>query len=251
MTRAKDLKGETPSTSYEPSTSENTSNNKKYTSELKDPKKILSVTILFCVNLLNYMDRYTIAGVLTNIQSFYHINDAQGGLLQTVFIIFFMLCSPLVGYLGDRHSRKYIMLAGISIWVGAVVASTFVPADKFWLFLLFRGIVGVGEASYAIVSPALIADLFTSQNRSKMLMVFYFAIPCGSGLGFIVGSSVTALTGQWGWGVRVTAVIGMLPFTKTSTEMWITQHKHGLKYGREVNCFTKSHFAFVRVSQGN
>ncbi|CAJ0589033.1 unnamed protein product [Cylicocyclus nassatus] len=210
MVRTKEYKSETPSTSYEPSMSDNTSITKKYTSEFKDPRKILSVSILFCVNLLNYMDRYTIAGVLTNIQSFYHINDAQGGLLQTVFIIFFMLCSPLVGYLGDRYSRKNIMLAGISVWVGAVVASTFVPEDKFWLFLVFRGIVGVGEASYAIVSPSLIADMFTSQNRSKMLMVFYFAIPCGSGLGFIVGSSVTALTGQWGWGVRVTAVIGVV-----------------------------------------
>ncbi|CAJ0588775.1 unnamed protein product [Cylicocyclus nassatus] len=186
------------------------SSEKKTSSEFRNPRVILSVSILFCINLLNYMDRYTIAGVLTNIQTFYKIDDAQAGLLQTVFFIFFMFCSPVCGFLGDRYNRKWIMIVGIAVWVGAVFGSTLVPADKFWLFLLLRGIVGVGEASYAVISPSIIADMFTGQNRSRMLMIFYFAIPFGSGLGFIVGSTVAAWTGHWSWGVRVTGVLGIL-----------------------------------------
>lgn len=99
------------------------------------------------------------------------------------------------------------MVGGIIVWVLAVLASTFVPADMFWLFLLLRGIVGVGEASYAVISPSIIADMFTDTNRSRMLMVFYFAIPCGSGLGFMIGSTIGAATGHWQWGVRVTGVL--------------------------------------------
>ncbi|WKY09588.1 hypothetical protein Q1695_002167 [Nippostrongylus brasiliensis] len=161
----------------------------------------ISIGILFCINLLNYMDRYTIAGVLTDIQAFYKINDAQGGLLQTVFMIFFMICSPVCGFLGDRYVRKWIIAVGIVVWVAAVLASTFIPANLFWLFLLFRGIVGVGEASYAVITPSIIADMFTGETRSRMLMFFYFAIPCGSGMGFMVGSAVASLTGDWRWGV--------------------------------------------------
>ncbi|KAK6047660.1 hypothetical protein COOONC_14835 [Cooperia oncophora] len=52
--------------------------------------------------------------------------------------------------------------------------------------------------------------MFTGENRSRMLMFFYFAIPCGSGLGFIIGSSVAALTGDWRWGVRITAILGVV-----------------------------------------
>lgn len=83
--------------------------------------------------------------------------------------------------------------------------------------------MGIGEASYSTVAPTIIADLFTSDMRSRMLMVFYFAIPVGrcgdavtsfgftfltempfSGLGFVVGAYVTkALNNQWQWGVRV------------------------------------------------
>ncbi|KIH65057.1 hypothetical protein ANCDUO_04623 [Ancylostoma duodenale] len=81
---------------------------------------------------------------------------------------------------------------------------------KFWLFLLFRGIVGIGEASYVTVAPTMIADMSTGRNRSRMLMLFYFAIPFGSGLGFIVGSRVAAITGRWEWGVRVSVILGEL-----------------------------------------
>ncbi|EYC45658.1 hypothetical protein Y032_0421g1178 [Ancylostoma ceylanicum] len=175
-----------------------------------NPKVFLEVVILICVNMLNYMDRFTIAGVLTNIQAFFDINDADGGLLQSVFITFFMFCSPVFGFLGDRYNRKWVMIAGMAIWEAAVFASTFVPRNRFWLFALFRGVFGIGEASYATIAPSVIADMFTGHNRSRMLMIFYFAIPFGSGLGFIVGSKVAALTGQWEWGIRITVIFGII-----------------------------------------
>lgn len=51
--------------------------------------------------------------------------------------------------------------------------------QRFWLLLLTRGLVGVGEASYSTIAPTLIADLFVADQRSRMLSVFYFAIPVG------------------------------------------------------------------------
>ena len=40
-------------------------------------------------------------------------------------------------------------------------------------------------------------------------MIFYFAIPVGSGLGYVVGSSFADLMGSWQWGIRVTPFIGL------------------------------------------
>jgi MFS family permease len=48
--------------------------------------------------------------------------------------------------------------------------------------------VGVGEASYSTIAPALISDLFVKDVRSRVLAVFYFAIPLGIGVGYMVGS---------------------------------------------------------------
>lgn len=74
------------------------------------------------------MDRFTIAGVLTDVMKDFHLDSAQAGLLQTVFIIAYMIAAPVFGYLGDRYSRKSIMIVGLSIWSLSVLTCTFIPS---------------------------------------------------------------------------------------------------------------------------
>lgn len=156
------------------------------------------------------MDRYTIAGVLQDVQSYYGINDSQAGLLQISFIVSYMTLSPVFGYLGDRYNRKNLMAIGILIWSFFTLASSFVPSSMFWLFVVMRILVGVGEASYSTIAPTIIADLFVLNKRSIALSVFYFAIPVGGGLGYIVGSKVAELMGSWQWALRVTFLPGIV-----------------------------------------
>ena len=42
-----------------------------------------------------------------------------------------------------------------------------------------RLLVGVGEASYATITPTMIADLFPAEKRLRMLSIFYIAMPVG------------------------------------------------------------------------
>lgn len=51
--------------------------------------------------------------------------------------------------------------------------------QTFGWFLFFRTLVGIGEASYSTIAPTIISDLFVKDVRSKMLALFYFAIPVG------------------------------------------------------------------------
>ncbi|XP_031416896.1 LOW QUALITY PROTEIN: protein spinster homolog 1 [Clupea harengus] len=179
-------------------------------SGVSNVRAVLTVGVLCLVNLLNYMDRFTVAGVLPDIEKYFNINDGTSGLLQTVFICSYMFLAPLFGYLGDRYNRKVIMCVGISFWSVVTLASSYTPKDHFWALLLTRGLVGVGEASYSTIAPTIIADLFVKEKRTRMLTVFYFAIPVGSGLGYIVGSRVDNLAGDWHWALRVTPALGLL-----------------------------------------
>ncbi|XP_078680081.1 protein spinster homolog 1-like isoform X7 [Branchiostoma floridae x Branchiostoma belcheri] len=170
----------------------------------------IAVAVMVYINLLNYMDRFTIAGVLIDIQSFYSISNSDAGLLQTSFILSYMVLAPLFGYLGDRYNRKFLMAAGILFWSGMTLAGSFIPKEHFWLFLMMRAMVGIGEASYSTIAPTIIADMFTKDRRTTMLTFFYFATPVGSGLGFIVGTNVAKLLGGWQWALRVTPVLGVV-----------------------------------------
>ncbi|KAG2463916.1 SPNS1 protein, partial [Polypterus senegalus] len=168
----------------------------------------LCVAVLCYVNLLNYMDRFTVAGVLPDIENFFNIGDSNSGLLQTG--------EQGEGLQGvDEHQGWQARLAYHCASRQCLSAATWclrrcLATWHFWLLLLTRGLVGVGEASYSTIAPTIIADLYVADQRSRMLSIFYFAIPVGSGLGYIVGSSVLKQTNDWHWALRVTPALGLL-----------------------------------------
>lgn len=151
---------------------------------------------------------YAPTGVLDDIQTEFKMTNSQGGLLQTAFVFSYMIFAPIFGYLGDRLSRKWIMIMGVALWSGTTLLGSFMGG--FISFLVFRALVGIGEASYSTIAPTIISDLFVHEMRSKMLALFYFAIPVGSGLGYIVGSKTAAALHSWRWALRVTPALGLL-----------------------------------------
>ncbi|KJE96038.1 spinster like protein [Capsaspora owczarzaki ATCC 30864] len=173
-----------------------------------------SVLILFGINLINYIDRYTVAAVVADIQNSTtsgfddDISDASAALLQTLFIVTYMVASPIFGYFGDRISRTLLLMIGILIWSAATFASSFAP--NFILLCFFRSLVGIGEASYATISPTLIADLYDEKTRTTVLAYYYVAIPVGSALGFILGGQFASAFGSWRWAFRITPAFGVI-----------------------------------------
>ncbi|CAJ0596737.1 unnamed protein product [Cylicocyclus nassatus] len=95
----------------------------------KKSSSIWKMLILILINILNYLDRMTVAGLLTAIQAFYDVNDTQGGLLWSVYMISATVIAPVWGFFGDRYNRKYLMTAGLVLWTCTVLLSTFVPKD--------------------------------------------------------------------------------------------------------------------------
>lgn len=65
--------------------------------------------------------------MLGQVETYYKIQDAEAGLLQAIFIVGYMIFSPIFGYCGDRYSRKYLMLGGIAFWSVVTLAGSFVP----------------------------------------------------------------------------------------------------------------------------
>ncbi|XP_054274591.1 protein spinster-like isoform X9 [Macrosteles quadrilineatus] len=209
-------------------------------------RQILTVVVLCFVNMINYMDRYIIAGILTDIEKYFNLSDDKSGLLQTAFVISYMVFAPLFGYLGDRYSRRAIMAAGVFLWSLTTLIGSFM-VEYHW-FLLFRTLVGVGEASYSTIAPTIISDLFVQDQRSKMLALFYFAIPVGSGLGYIVGSETGRMTGVWQNGLRVTPVLGMVAvvlilFVMTNPERGESEgktHLHATSWSRDIKLLLRN-----------
>jgi MFS family permease len=151
------------------------------------------LTIVTLLNLLNYIDRYILAAVLPRMQSDLSLSNSQAGLLATAFLVTYFLTSPVFGALGDRLSRTRLMSVGVVAWSVATAATGFMR--NFAQLLTTRSCVGVGEAAYATISPALLTDYFPKQQRGRAFSIFYVAIPVGAAAGYLLGGFIEAALG--------------------------------------------------------
>jgi MFS transporter, Spinster family, sphingosine-1-phosphate transporter len=59
--------------------------------------KYFALGVLFAMNLLNYIDRYSFSGVGTQIKSAFDIDDFWYSVLAVSFMIVYTIVSPFVG----------------------------------------------------------------------------------------------------------------------------------------------------------
>ena len=77
-----------------------------------------------------YLFIYCTKGVLEDIEDEFNLTDEwMGGLLQTAFIICYFASAPLFGFLGDRYSRKWLIIFGIFVWSCCTMTSSFMPVN--------------------------------------------------------------------------------------------------------------------------
>ena len=83
----------------------------------------IALTTLTAINLLNYLDRNLIAGIVVPLKEALGANDADIGLLTSIFLLVYMVALPVFGILARRMSRTLILAAGILIWSLATMGS--------------------------------------------------------------------------------------------------------------------------------
>ena len=154
----------------------------------------LSLLLLTGINLFNYFDRSVLNAVLGPLQKDFRLSDGQVGFAATAFMIGYFATSPVFGVLGDRFSRKWLCAAGVFCWsVGTILTGL---APGYYSLLLCRGLVGLGEASYAALAPGWLADLFNRERRNRAQTIFCVGLPVGYALGYAFGGFVEK---HYGW----------------------------------------------------
>jgi MFS family permease len=163
-----------------------------------------ALALLTALNLFNYIDRSVLFAVQELIKKEFHRSDLAFGMLSSVFFIFYMCAAPFMGPLAERFSRKPVIIVGALIWSGATLLTAF--THDFTGLLIRHTLVGVGEASFVILSPIFVADMFPENQRGRVMGVFYLAIPVGTAMGYVIGGM---LGPAYGW--RTPFYVGAAP----------------------------------------
>ena len=164
--------------------------------------------VLFSIHMLDYLDR----NILTSLQPQIRkdipgLTNERWGLLATIFLVSYSVFSPVTGWLGDRYRRTWLLAAGIGVWSLATLGSGL--ARDYGHLALARSILGIGEATYGVIAPTILIDLFRKDQRSRLMSAFYLAMPLGAALGIMLGPLI-ANRYEWHTAFFVVGVPGLL-----------------------------------------
>jgi MFS family permease len=143
---------------------------------------------------LNAMDRQVFSVLLPQIREEYSFGLSTGGLLATIFGLGVGAGALVAGFLADRYSRKWVMIAGILIYS---LFTFLIPlAHGFISMAVYRTVSGIGEGLQQAALYAAVGAYYSSR-RATALGALNFGFGSGTVLGPVLGVLIFASTGSW------------------------------------------------------
>jgi MFS family permease len=152
------------------------------------------VGLLWFVCLFNYADRQAIFSVFPLLKTEMGLSDVQLGIVGSSFMWVYAAAGPMAGMIGDRFSRKSLIIGGLIFWSLVTVATAL--STNYAHLVLFRALEGLGEAFYFPASMSLISDYHGKETRSRALSLHQSSVYAGT----IAGGTLAGYFGQhYGW----------------------------------------------------
>ncbi|MBS1850108.1 MAG: MFS transporter [Acidobacteria bacterium] len=175
--------------------------------------KWIVVAVIWLIACLNYTDRMTIFTVLPVLKREMGLSDILLSLVGSTFLWAYALCSPLGGYLGDRLSRRKVILGSLIIFSVVTFATGLARTGAQLLSL--RVLLGLSEALFLPPALAYVASFHSSATRSSANALVLTGLPAGAGLGAWFGGFMSDHY-TWHAGFFVLGGVGVLAAVLTA-----------------------------------
>jgi MFS family permease len=156
-------------------------------------------------------------------------SDAAGaGLAFGAFAAAALLMRPVVGWAADRFGRRPLLIGGALLSVAALALHLVV--DSLALFIVARGVLGVGEAFFFVAVLAAGADIAPPSRRGEALNLLSLSLYMGLGVGPLIGEAVLHASGfeaVWLAALGLTAVAAALGFMVRETSPTVLAPRAG------------------------
>jgi predicted MFS family arabinose efflux permease len=170
------------------------------------------LTVLALTNLVSYAARNALFAVYPDLHARFDIDDAQIGLLQTVFMIPHAAATLPFGWAGDRYDRRRVIALGMAL--ASLAGAAGALGHSYSGLAVSRACVGLGTAAVVPVANSILSQIFEGPHKASRLSIFNLGLFLGGvtgfGAGVVLGFPlvVIALAAP---GLVLAALIGGLP----------------------------------------
>eukprot|EP00927_Polykrikos_kofoidii_P061020 TRINITY_DN55910_c0_g1_i1.p1 TRINITY_DN55910_c0_g1~~TRINITY_DN55910_c0_g1_i1.p1 ORF type:complete len:491 (+),score=66.95 TRINITY_DN55910_c0_g1_i1:129-1601(+) len=144
------------------------------------------------LQLLVYMDRAALSGLVPVLETHFEIDSLQSGVLGSGFMGGFMIASPIAALIANGQNTMTVIGVGMSIWMCAVIVTS--QTETYHVLLLARIAAGVGEAAFCSLAPPIIDDTAPPGRRSIYIALYFSAIFVGLAMGLAVQAPLKTWT---------------------------------------------------------
>ncbi len=165
------------------------------------------VAYMWVAYFLNYCDRQVIFSIFPVLKTELGFTYIQLGLTGSVFLWVYGLCSPIAGQLGDRYSKRILVVTSLVLWSAITVLTGFSTTAV--MLLVLRAGMGISEALFMPSAVALTANAFAPTRRSRALAILTTAQIAGVVAGGWFGGYF-ADQGHWRYGFFILGILGIV-----------------------------------------
>ena len=144
------------------------------------------------------------------------VEDLKGFDLYSWMITSYLLCEtimiPLAGKLSDLYGRKPLFLIGLFLFVGGSFLAGM--SSSMEMFIICRGIQGLGAGTLIPVATASVADLYDPEARAKIQGALGAVFGIGSGIGPLLGAFILESV-SWHWAFYINIPLAAVAFALT------------------------------------
>lgn len=140
------------------------------------------VVFMWVAYFLNYCDRQVVFALFPVLKSNLGFSDTQLGLTGSLFLWVYGVGCPIAGQLGDKFSKRVLVVFSLAIWSVVTIATGF--STSAIMLLVLRAAMGVSESLYMPAAIALTASAFAPAQRSRALA----SLTTAQIVGIVVGS---------------------------------------------------------------
>ena len=176
-----------------------------------DTKTRNLILILFLVGVfMGSLDTGIIGPVLPSIEQSFHLTSRESSWIFTLFVIFFMIGSPIMAKFSDFYGRKRIFILDVILFgIGSsLIAFSFSMESIF----LGRIIQGFGCGGLFPVAGAFVGDGFPLEERGKALGILGSVFGISAIGGPLVGAALIPFGWNWCFTINIPISIFLIIF---------------------------------------